>query len=42
MEHGVMGLGWIRVVGKGNWKKLEVGKFEVGKSEVGKFLFKRA
>ena len=30
----------IIVVGKGSWKKLEVGKFEVGKSVVGTFLFK--
>ena len=30
----------IRVVGKGSWKKREVGKFQVGKSEGGKFLFK--
>ena len=27
MMHGVMGLGWTRIVGKGSWKKREVGKF---------------
>ena len=30
----------IHVVGKGSWKKREVGKFEVGKFEVRKLPFK--